>query len=190
MPTAPASTAGTIVRATRRVILATILAAAGVVVAATPSAAAPTGYVYVVTGRVNETHRATGADGDVGLCSTPETAQYKGTFIVHLRTTRAGLSNQDVLALMEAEPDDTLLNASYREVGALVQRSGVHTYSMRYHTVRTAQMRGGRVTLRSFTAHGTSELRTRYSIRSSGVLVLVNGEPTTTRERLRVLGCL
>jgi hypothetical protein len=174
-----------------RALLAAVLASGCAVAAASPSSAATHVHAYVVTGEVHETHEATGVEGDVGLCTTQETAEFNGTFTVRLLSTVAGLSDDEVLALLEAEPDGTVLRAGYRESGALVQRSGPHTYSMRYTSHRAGKVRGDRVTFRSsFIALGRSEQGTRYSIHAGGKLVLVDGESQVDRDWLHVRGCL
>ena len=190
--TSPAATT----RLVRRPLLTAAVSAGWLVVVATPAvatpgAAAPPSYEYRVTGEVSEVHEATGADGDEGLCSTPESAQYDGAFVFTLRSTIAGLSDAAVLAVRESEPDGTVLRARYEEDGTLVQRSGAHTYSMHYTARDTVRVGGDTVHFASsFTAIGHSEIGTPYSIRQSGRSVLVDGVPTDDRDQLRVQGCL
>lgn len=148
-------------------------------------------YDYTVKGQVLETHEATGVDGDDGLCATPESAEYNGVFTFRLRSTKAELSDTEVLAVRQSEPDGSVLSARYDEAGTLVQRSGAHTYSMHYTARDSARVSGDRVRFAgSFTAVGSSELGTPYSIRQFGMLVLVDDAPFLDRDQLRVRGCL
>lgn len=177
-----------------RAFLATGLAAGCLLVMGVSTAEAGTlTYDYVVSGVVHETHEATGVDGDVGLCATPETAQYDGTFTFRLRSTVGGLSDAQVLAVRDSEPvaDGTVVSASMEGAGTLVQRAGGHTYSTRYATRDTARVHDNRISLfGSFIAVGKSELGTPYSIHQSGRLLLVDGAPRLDRGQLRVRGCL
>jgi len=180
--TAPAAAAQVFVR---RPIVVTALFRGFLFVTSTAGAAAPP------AGQVSETHKATRVDGDDGLCSTQESAAYEGSFTFRLGSTTAGLSDIQVPAVRQAEPDESVLSACYDEAGTLVQRSGPHTYSMHYTARDRARVIGDRVRFAgSFTAIGSPELGIPYSTRQSGMLVLVDGAPAINRDRLRVRRCL
>jgi len=178
-------------RLVRRAFLTAAVLAGSLILMATPGAAAPPSYDYRVTGVVSEVHEVTGTDGEEGLCSTPESAEYNGRFVFELRSTMAGLSDAAVLAVRESEPDGTVISATYEQAGTLVQRSGAHTYSMHYTVRDTARVGGDAIRFgHSFTAIGSSEVGTPYSIRQIGTLVLIEGVPRADPDQLLVRGCL
>jgi hypothetical protein len=158
------------------------------IVSATPASAGPPAYDYTVTLHVQETHVA--GDGEA-LCGTPESAEYSGSRTIRLRSTALGLSDQQVIALTEGEPDSTVLEASSEGGGTLVQRSGPHTYTMRYNdrwhmTLRSPVISG----TSSFLATGESENGTPYSIHQWGFHVESGGRTVADGGDLSVKGCL
>jgi hypothetical protein len=179
-------------RATIGATAVVIAFGSGLAVAA-PSWAAtgsPT-YDYVVSGQVHETHRATAGDGEPLICAEDEIARYDGTFTVHLTSTVSGLTDAQVLAQLDAEPDGTVLHVAYDGVGTLVQRSGTHTYTTAYTDSYHGNLHGSSLGFHStFIARGHSELGTRYSLVSRGSFVIANGEFHESRTPVQVKGCL
>ena len=175
-----------------RAAVAALAAAFGVTPAA-PSWAttgSPT-YDYVVSGEVHETHQATPGDGEHTICAEGEPARYDGTFTVHLTSTMSGLSDDQVLALLNSEPDGSVLHAAYDGAGTLIQRSGPHTYSTAYTDRYHGDVHGSSVGFHStFIAQGYSELGTRYSVVARGAFVIANGSFHESRTPVQVKGCL
>jgi hypothetical protein len=153
------------------------------------AAAVPAAYDYVVSGEVHETHQAT--PGEPTACTPGETARYDGTFIVHLTSIVSGLSDDEVLALLDAEPDGSVLSVAFDGAGTLVQRSGIHIYSTAYTDQYHGEVHGTSLGFHStFLARGYSELGTRYSLVSRGAFVIVNGRFHESRTPIQVKGCL
>ena len=153
--------------------------------------APPQAYRYVVTGETHETHQATPGDGEATLCAAPETARYDGRWTVELTSTVADLTDDQVLALLTAELDGSVLHVRYTAGGTLIQHSASHTYSTTYSDGYTGDLRGvATVFHSSFTANGTSELGTDYSIRARGSFRIINGIFHESRTPLQVKGCL
>ncbi|MGY1671172.1 hypothetical protein [Geodermatophilus sp. SYSU D00710] len=175
----------------RRPALVAALTAAGV---ALPSAAwaGPPSTHYVVTVPVQETHQATGADGDTGVCTPQETAHFTGTQTIRLRSTVAGLTDAQVVALTESpEVDASVLDARSETRGTLVVRSGSHTYTTRYTDRWAVRPRDGVVTITSrFLAVGRSEQGTPFTISATGLLVQAGDRTLADREDQSVRGCL
>ncbi len=174
------------------VLTGLILAGAGIAVA--PPSWAGTGsptYDYVVSGEVHETHQATSGDGELTICAEGETARYDGIFTVHLTSTMSGLSDEQVLAQLNADPDGSVLHVAYDGAGTLVQRSGTHTYSTAYTDGWHGDVHGSNVGFHStFIAKGYSEIGTPYSLVSRGAFVIANGVFHESRTPVQVKGCL
>ena len=174
-------------RPVRVVVLAATLTTIGIV-SATPASAGPPAYDYTVTLPVQETHVA--GEGEA-LCGTPESAEYSGSRTIRLRSTVPGLSDQQVIAVTEGEPDSTVLEASSEGRGTLVQRSGPHTYTVRYADRWHVTSRGPVISgTSSFLASGQSEKGTPYSIRQWGFHVESGGRTVADGGDLSVKGCL
>lgn len=149
----------------------------------------PSTYDYVVSGEVHETHQA--ASGEPTICAEGETATYDGTFTVHLTSTVLGLSDEEVLALLDDEPDGSVLHVTFDGAGTLVQRSGTHVYSTAYTDQYHGDVHGASLGFHStFVARGYSELGTRYSLVSRGAFLIVNGQFHESRTPVQVKGCL
>ncbi|MGY1831038.1 hypothetical protein ACI8AA_11525 [Geodermatophilus sp. SYSU D01180] len=161
---------------------------------AVPSAAwaAPRSTDYVVTIPVRETHEATGAEGDTGVCTPQETAVYTGTRTIRLRSTVAGLTDAQVIALTESdEVDPTVLDARAESRGTLVVHSGAHTYTTRYTDRWAVRPRDGVVTTTSrFLAVGRSEQGTPFTISATGLVVQAGDRTLADEDQLSVQGCL
>jgi hypothetical protein len=188
---APATARGQVARPLRAATVAAALPLAAVALPASASAAVPPTWTYVVSGPVDETHVASGEDGDTGLCAATETAHFAGSFRFRVVSTRAGLTDDEVLALRDGGPDPSVVSAEYTQGGSLVIESGQHVYTTRWtdrDAVRSTST--GVVVTGRFAAVGQSESGSPFAIHTSGRLVLVDGVPALDRSRASVLGCL
>ncbi|MGY1780916.1 hypothetical protein [Geodermatophilus sp. SYSU D01036] len=141
---------------------------------------------------VQESHEATGAEGDTGLCTPQETADFTGTQTIRLRSTVGGLTDAQVVALTESgEVDPTVLDARSETEGTLVVHSGSHTYTTRYTDRWGVHPRGGVLTMTStFHAVGESEQGTPFTITATGLLVQAGDRTLVDRQEHHVQGCL
>ena len=177
--------------ALRAIAVAGVLPLAVLSVPAVAAANPTVTYTYVVSGTIDETHVASGEDGDTGLCALTETAHYAGSFRFRLESTQPGLTDEEVLGLRDAGPDPSVVSAEYVGGGSLVVESADHVYTTRWSgrdKLRTTS--AGLVLSGRFTALGHSESGSPFAIQQSGRLVLVDGVPALNRERLSVRGCL
>lgn len=178
-------------RASLRILTTATLVAGGLGLIAVPAGAAGQKlYQYSVHTTEQETFTNSAKNS---LCGTRETVTIDATVNAHFGATQAGLTDEELLGLLEDDPDGVLQQITYTETGTFVVETAGHTYSGTF----TQWFGGGEsgnagqfVFTFTFSVRGTSELGTRLRVHSVAHDVETRDTIKVAFEHGSVTGCL
>jgi hypothetical protein len=170
------------------VIRVLVVAVAMLLFGAVAAQAAPPVFPYTFHGEVQSTAE------EEGLCSPSATVTVDGDWWLHVNATEAGLTEEEILALVFAEeepPPGIIKSITYTEVGTFtVEESTGQTITGRY-TIWF----GGNSTPNTeaftftFSARGVDQDGNRIAATANAHVTLVDGELVAEFENIRVRGC-
>jgi hypothetical protein len=137
-------------------------------VAAPASAGGPKLFQYSVHTTEQETFSSPAEDS---LCGTPETVTINAIVNAHVGATKGGLSDDQILDLIEDDPDGVIQQLTYTETGTFIVETGGHTYTgtvTQWFGAGFSGNSGQFVTTGTFSVRGTSEIGTQLLVHFVG----------------------
>jgi hypothetical protein len=182
---------GGTMRVSLRLLTTAALVAGGISMVAPPAGATgPKLYQYSV--HVTEQGTFTSSAKN-SLCGTRETVTLNSTVNAHFGATQAGLSDEELLGLLDDDPDGVLRQVTYTETGTFLLETNGHTYSGTF----TQWFGGGEsgnsgqfVFTGTFSVRGTSELGTRLLVHFASHDLETHDTVKRSFEHGSVTGCL
>jgi hypothetical protein len=160
---------GAMMRVSLRLLTAAALTLGGLgLVAAPAGAGGPRLYQYSVHTTEHETFTETAKQS---LCGVRDTVTLDSSVNVHLGATQAGLSDEELLGLIDDDPDGLVRQLTYTETGTFVVETKSHTYSGAFTNWFGGSWSGDSgqfVDTGIFSLRGTSEIGTQILIHFVG----------------------
>jgi hypothetical protein len=163
------------------------LAAMALLLVGAASTQATAGIPYTIHG-VNQF-----TNGPGGLCTEGGTASINSKFVIHVNASQAGLTDQEILDLLENEdPTGILRTITYTETGTF---STVETTGQRISGHFSMWFGGNVMTLEDFVFTGTFNVVGRdqdgnlVTLHDVGHVMFAGGEPVVEFDKAKVRGC-
>lgn len=128
---------------------------------------------------------------DEGICGGEDHVIADSNFVLHVNASTPGLSDDDVLALLEDDPGGVIQQLTLTETGTftLVIGNG-DTYTGRFTTWFGGVIRDGHAVFTgTFSVRGRSADGSRLTVRAVGHSTIVGGEPVVEFDKFVVKGC-
>jgi hypothetical protein len=162
------------------------LAAMALLLVGAASTQATAGFPYTIHGVDQGTEPG-------GLCTEGGTATINAKFVVHVNATEAGLTDQEILDLLESEdPTGILRTITITETGTF---STVETTGQRISGHFTMWFGGNVMTLEdfvftsTFNAKGHDQDGNLVTFHGNGHVMFAGGEPVVEFDKARARGC-
>jgi hypothetical protein len=163
------------------------LVAVALLLVGAASVQATAGIPYTIHG----VDQVTNAPG--GLCTEGGTVTLNARFVIHVNATQAGLTDEEILDLLESEdPTGILRTITFTETGTF---STVETTGQRISGHFTMWFGGNVMTLEdfvftsTFNAQGHDQDGNLVTVHNTGHVMFAGGEPVVEFDKAKVRGC-